>query len=88
MFELTYDEIMELKYEARHGDEWAQMKLDEYYDQFDEIPDQMTFEESIAWKQQEIYEETIYWLNYFREAQDYYGDDGRDYYPRPEYLFF
>ena len=38
MFELTYDEIMELKYEARHGDEWAQMKLDEYYDQFEEVP--------------------------------------------------
>ena len=88
MFELTNDEIMELKYEARYGDEWAQMKLDEYYDQFEEIPDQMTLEESIAYKQEQIYEDTIYWLNYFRETEDYYGDDGRDYYPRPEYLFF
>ena len=76
MFELTNDEIMELKYEARYGDEWAQMKLDEY-DQFDEVPSLMTFDEAIEWKKQEIYEDTIYWLNYFREAEDYYGEDGR-----------
>lgn len=50
MFELTYDEIMELKYEARYGDEWAQMKLDEYYDQFEEIPSPMTLDEEIEHK--------------------------------------
>lgn len=60
MYELTYDEIMELKYEARHGDEWAQMMLDAYYEQFEEIPDPMTLEESIAYKQELIYEDTLY----------------------------
>ena len=86
MFELTYDEIQELKYEARHGDEWAEMRLDDYYDQFDEIPDPMTFEESIAWKQQKIYEDTVYWLNVF--ADDYYGEDGRGIYPAQSWYWF
>ena len=83
--ELTYDEIMELKYEARHGDEWAQMKIDEYYDQFEEIPSPMTFDEAIAYKQAQIYEDTIYWLNWFSEYNDYYGDDGRYYYPQYDF---
>lgn len=86
--ELTYDEIMELKYEARHGDEWAQMKLDEYYDQFEEIPSPMTFDEAIKYKQELIYEDTLYWLNQFREDEDYYGEDWRDIYPKQMYLFF
>lgn len=60
MFELTYDEIMELKYEARHGDEWAQMKLDEYYDQFEEIPSPMSFEEEIVYKQEQVEQDTLF----------------------------
>ena len=87
MIELTYDEIMELKYEARHGDEWAQYKLDEYYDQFEEIPDPMTFEEAIAYKQSVIEEDTVYWLNVF--ANDYYGEDeGRWHYPMNSWCYF
>lgn len=85
MFELTYDEIMELKYEARHGDEWAQMKLDEYYDQFEEVPSPMTFDEAIEYKQEQVYEDTIYWLNQFAECEDYYGADGRYNYPQCEF---
>ena len=89
MFDLTYDEIQELKYEARHGDEWAQMKLDEYYDQFDEIPDPMTLDEAIACKQEQIYEDTIYWLNWFAECNDYYGEDeGRWHYPMYVWCYF
>lgn len=81
MFELTYDEIMELKYEARHGDEYSIRVLDEYYEQFEEIPDPMTLEESIAYKQELIYEDTLYWLNQFSEYEDYYGYDYGNMYP-------
>lgn len=83
MFELTYDEIMELKYEARHGDEWAQMKLDEYYDQFEEVPSPMTFDEAIEYKQEQIEQDTLYWITMF--ADDYYGADGRYNYPQYEF---
>jgi hypothetical protein len=83
MFELTYDEIMELKYEARHGDEWAQMKLDEYYDQFEEVPSPMTFDEAIEYKQGQIEQDTLYWIMIF--ADDYYGEDGRYNYPQYEF---
>lgn len=83
MFELTYDEIMELKYEARHGDEWAQMKLDEYYDQFEEVPSPMTFEGAIEYKQEQIEQDTLYWIIVF--ADDYYGADGRYNYPQYEF---
>lgn len=51
MFELTYDEIMELKYNARHGDMYAIKVLDDYYDQFDEVPDPMSLDEEIEYKQ-------------------------------------
>lgn len=83
MFELTYDEIMELKYEARHGDEWAQMKLDEYYDQFEEVPSPMTLDEAIEHKQEQVYFDTLYWITVF--ADDYYGTDGRYNYPQYEF---
>lgn len=83
MFELTYDEIMELKYDARHGDEWAQMKLDEYYDQFEEIPSPMTFDEAIKYKQEQVYFDSLYWIMVF--ADDYYGTDGRYNYPQYEF---
>ena len=83
MFELTYDEIMELKYEARHGDEWAQMKLDEYYDQFEEVPSPMTFDEEIKYKQEQVGFDTLYWIMVFED--DYYGTDGRDNYPQHEF---
>ena len=79
--ELTYDEIMELKYEARHGDESAFWTLDAYYEQFEEIPDPMTFEESIQYQQEKIYEDTLYWLNEFAEYKDYYGYDYGNMYP-------
>lgn len=83
MFELTYDEIQELKYEARHGDEYSMRVLDEYYEQFEEIPDPMTFEEEIQFKQEQIYNDTLYWLNWFSEDEDYYGYDyGRYLYPQ------
>lgn len=83
MFELTYDEIMELKYDARHGDEWAQMKLDEYYDQFEEIPSPMTLDEEIAYKQEQIEQDTLYWMTIF--VDDYYGMDERYNYPQYEF---
>ena len=83
MFELSYDEIMELKYEARHGDEWSQMKLDEYYDQFEEIPSPMTLDEEIAYKQEQIEQDTLYWMTIF--ADDYYGMDERYNYPQYEF---
>lgn len=79
----TYDEIMELKYEARHGDEWAQMKLDEYYDQFEEVPSPMSFDEAIKYKQGQIEQDTLYWMIIF--ADDYYGMDGRYNYPQYEF---
>ena len=83
--ELTYDEIMELKYEARHGDEYAERVLDEYYGQFEEIPDPMTAEEELEYKKSLIEEDTIFWLNQF--ADDYYGVDGRYFYPRYEWCY-
>ena len=72
MFELTYDEIMELKYEARHGDEWAQI-----------VPSPMTFDEAIEYKQEQVYFDTLYWITVF--ADDYYGADGRYNYPQYEF---
>ena len=72
-----------MKYEARHGDEWAQMKLDEYYDQFEEIPSPMTFDEEIAYKQGQVEQDTLYWMIIF--ADDYYGTDGRYNYPQYEF---
>ena len=87
MFELTYDEIMELKYEARHGDEWAQMKLDEYYDQFEEISDyeneELTEEEKTEIEHDRIEWDTLYWMMIFED--DYYGEDGRYNYPQYEF---
>lgn len=84
MFELTYDEIMELKYEARHGDEWAQMKLDEYYDQFDEpVYEEATEEEKLKAEHDRIEWDTLYWIMIF--ADDYYGEDGRYNYPQYEF---
>lgn len=84
MFELTYNEIMELKYEARHGDEWAQMKLDEYYDQFEEpVYKEATEEEKLKAEYDRIEWDTLYWIMIFED--DYYGEDGRYNYPQYEF---
>lgn len=79
MLEFTYEELMELKYEARHGDEYSMRVLDEYYDQFEEIPSPMTFDEAIAYKQEQVHFDTLYWIMIFED--DYYGEDGRYDYP-------
>ena len=85
MFELTYDEIMELKYDALHGDEWAQMKLDEYYDQFEEVPEyeEPTEEEKLTAEHERIEWDTLYWIMIFEN--DYSGEDGRYDYPQYEF---
>ena len=71
--------------EARHGDEWAQMKLDEYYDQFEEIPEheEPTEEEKLIAEHERIEWDTLYWIMIF--ADDYFGEDGR--YDYPQYNF-
>ena len=85
MLEFTYEELMELKYEARHGDEYSMWVLDEYYDQFEEIPEyeEPTEEEKLIAEHERIEWDTLYWIMIFED--DYYGEDGR--YNYPEYEF-
>ena len=82
MLEFTYEELMELKYEARHGDEYSMRVLDEYYDQFDVPP---TEEEIAQWEKEDYENEVIWWIEQFSEQNDYYGEDGRYNYPQYEF---
>ena len=82
MLEFTYEELMELKYDACHGDEYSMRVLDEYYDQFD-VP--LTEEEIAQWEEEDYENEATWWIEQFSEQNDYYGEDGR--YNYPEYEF-
>ena len=82
MLDFTYEELMELKYDARHGDEYSMWVLDEYYDQFDVPP---TEEEIAQWEKQDYENEVMWWIEQFSEQNDYYGEDGRYNYPYCEF---
>lgn len=72
--EQTREWLEELKYEARHGDEWALMALSDYYDQFDEVPE-YTSEEK---EQMRIQEEQTRIRNETIDLIKYYFDDDTD----------